>query len=227
MLNAPASKTKQSITQIAGRSIFSALVAITLLWSGNAQAIYLDFADFRGSESGHQAEISIDGYSITVSSRPTRFDLTISNSGLGVGCRGRSWRCRGNSRSQIDAEWNEQITITFNDGPVSLDRVLLSRLYRGEVAVIGAEALRTRVAGTGWRRGRSTAVVDMGGILVSEIRISARGWFSDLSVRGLVFDRATAVDVRPGPRPTHPVPEPHAALLFAVGLGVVASRRQR
>jgi len=198
---------------------------VVLLWSGSAQALYLDFADFQGSESGNRADINFDGTSISISSQPSRFDLTISNSGLGVGCTDGFWRCLSNSDSQIDAEWNEQITITFNDGPVAVESVILSQLYRGEVAVVGTEALRTTVEGTGWRRRSSTAVVDMGNVMASEITFSARGWFSDMSVRGIVFNRSASVGSVPGP--THPVPEPHAALLFIAGLGVVAARRGR
>ena len=232
---APRSATERNIrsSRAIGRAFYRAALAmavafaVVFVWSGSAQAIYLDFADYQGSESGNRANIEVDGTSITISSRPTRFDLTISNSGLGVGCTDGFWGCLSNSRSQIDAEWNEQITITFNDGPVSLERVVLSRLYSGEVAVVGTEAVDNTVEGSGWRRRTSTVAVDMGGALVSEITVSARGWFSDMSVRGLVFNRPGSLDSLPRPQPTSAIPEPTAALLFVAGLGVAASKRRR
>ena len=35
------------------------------------------------------------------------------------------------------------------------------------------------------------------------------------------------ITIRPEPRPTHPIPEPHAALIFAVGIGFAAIRLRR
>ena len=196
-----------------------AISAVGLLVAANAQAIYVDFADYQGAASGNRADIDVGGHSLTITSQPTRFDLSISRAGLGVSCTNGFWRCLTNSSTQIDAEWNEQITITFNDGPVVLNEVYLSRLYSGEVAVVEAGSFETAVRGRGgWWQNASNAAVGLGGIEVTEIVISARGWFSDVAVRGIDFDVY---------EPTNAIPEPQAALLFAAGLGLVALRRRR
>ena len=200
------------------RPIMLAALTAGLLAAANAQAIYVDFADYQGAASGNRADIDVGGYSLTITSQPTNFDLAISNAGLGVSCTNGFWRCLTNSSTQIDAEWNEQITITFNDGPVVLNEVFLSRIYRGEVAVVEAGAFETAVRGRGFRRHTTNAIVGLGGIEVTEVTISARGWFSDVAVRGIDFDVF---------EPTNAIPEPQAALLFAAGFGIVALRRRR
>ena len=195
------------------------VLAAGFLATTSAEAIYVDFADYQGAASGNRADIDAGGYSLTITSQPTRFDLSISRNGLGVSCTSGFWRCFTNSPTQIDAEWNEQITITFNDGPVVLNDVHLSRLYSWEVAVVANDDFTTAVRGRGgWWRRASNVVVGLGGIEVTEIAISARGWFSDVAVRGLDFDVF---------EPTTAIPEPHAALLFGAGIGLVALRRRR
>ena len=43
----------------------------------------------------------------------------------------------------------------------------------------------------------------------------------------LRFHPSDRVRVRPRPRPTQAIPEPHAALLFAAGIGIIASTTRR
>ena len=202
------------------RAIFCALVTFGMIFAGTAQAIYLDFAAYQGSESGNSADLMIGGQSVTVSSQPTRYDLRISRAGLGIRCTDTFEECSGNSDNQIDSEWLEQITITFNDGPVELNSVLLSRIYRNDIAIVSAGSESTEVRGSalGWWDWENAHVnLDMGGIVVSEITLTAFGQHSDYTVRAIDFNPRVV---------SSPIPEPHAALLFAVGMGVVASRRR-
>lgn len=209
----------------------SAAITLAVLCSTNAHALYIDFANYQGSESGHGAELIVGGYSITISSQPTDFDLTISSTGLGVACAGSSRNCRSNSRDQIDAEWNEQIRITFNDGPVVLNEVFYSRLYRGEVATIHTDdylgSVRGRGRGLGLFGRSGNTRLGMSGIGTTQFVVSTYGRFSDFSLRGIDFDVFESVTGQPEQQPTHPVPEPRAALLFVFGIGIVATRLRR
>ena len=205
------------------------MIAGAALASTQASALYVDFADFQGAESGNQASIEADGVSISITSNPSNFDLSISNSGLGVQCAGGFWACLGNQSNQIDAEWNESIVITFNDGPVVLNSVDLSRFHAREVALISTAGEGTAVRGSGFSERTGGRTVDLGGIVTDQLVVTTLGWFSDASLRGLDFDlidSQPSTPVRPtDPQPTTPIPEPTAAMLF--GAGLVATRLRR
>ncbi len=197
-------------------------VAALALGASQAQAIHVDFADYRGAASGSGATIEVGGVSLSISAQPSPFDLRINGAGLGVKCTHGFFRCLTNQSGQIDSEWNESIVITFDDGPVSLKSVALRKLFRGETAVVGMERRERVVHGS--RNGRAN--VSMAGVIVERLVFSARGWFSDFSVRGIEFDLIDGTTGGPRPAP-HPAPEPSAALLFAAGLAAVGARVRR
>ena len=212
------------------RLLLFALVASIMMIATSAQAIYVDFADYQGAEVGNETTIEVDGHSISISANPTRYDLSITDSGLGVACTDRRRNCRGNSSSQIDAEWRESIVITFNDGPVELTAVDLSSLYGGEVAVVQAEDFGVSVRGRGWSRRHSDRRVDFDELVTDQIIVSTWGWFSDASLQGIEFNAISGVDANvpiDQDPPISPVPEPGAALLFVAGLGAVGSVSRR
>lgn len=64
------------------------------------------------------------------------------------------------------------------------------------------------------------------GLHLGQILHSAREWVATHSSAGGEFPHWDGGDVRPGPVGSTPVPEPSAAILFAVGVGVVATRRR-
>ncbi len=137
-------------------------------------------------------DLDVDGFSLTVQSQNSRF-LPL-----------------------------EQLSITFNDGPVSLNSVdvlfpesggiVLADLM-GEVSMIGASEAGLVSIDGGGIQGTRVATLSFGrGIQIQRID------FDIVSVGG--------VDVRPRPTPTSPIPEPGAALLFSTGLGLVAFRQR-
>ena len=193
-----------------------------MLVTSSAHAIYVDFADYRGTDPGNSMTFEAGGQSITIAASPSDYDLRFTRSGAGVACTGSRLECFGNSSSQID--FNEEISITFNDGPVLLNSVELSRFYYGERAVLETDDTTTEVRGTGWRNRSGNRDVDFGGIVVTQLTISSRGWFSDAALRGLDFSLASAT-TGSGSNPSAPVPEPHAALLFGAGIALIAGRR--
>ena len=223
--------------KVRGAALAAALCALLVIPVSQAQALYLDFADFRGAESGNTADLTFEGLNISITSAPSDYDLTITRSGLGVRCTD-GWRdCLGNQRGQIDAEWGESIAVTFLDGPVVVNRVDFERIYWGEVALVDTDASDTTAAyGNGWggRRGRASA--DLAGVVTSQLVISSYRRFSDAALRGIDFDLVAGIDpvlpidpVRPvdPQRPTSPIPEPTSALLFGAGLATAGVVRRR
>lgn len=204
----------------------SLLVLSVMLIASSAQAVYVDFADYRGLTGSNPATIDASGYSITISAKPASHDLTFTRAGIGVSCNG-SWRhCWRNRPGQIGP--GENVTITFNDGPVLLNNVELSRFYLGEKALVTTDDESRLVRGLGWRNRSNNRLVDMGGILVSELTVTSRGWFSDVALRSIDFSLTGAVSGDPnGGGPSGAVPEPGAALLFGAGMLLTAVRRKR
>jgi len=118
----------------------------------------------------------------------------------------------------------QTVTITFSDGPVALDKITISSLFAGEVAVVTVGDQSVEMSGRVMRRGGS---VDMGGMVASQVTVTKTGWHSGLTVAGIRGDLSVG-PVVDGPGP--PVPEPSAALLFVVGMTVASAsgfRRDR
>ncbi len=193
-----------------------------------ASALYVDFADYQGQQSGSQANITAHGLSITIDSHPSDFNLSITDSGLGVECTAGFWGCFTNQPDQIDAEWQEAIIITFNDGPVALNSVDLSRIYSGEIALVATNSGGTAVMGSGYNEETARYTVDMDGVVADRFIVATWGWFSDASLQGMDFDLVaeSVVPVDPTPGPGSAIPEPSAALLFFAGIATVATRRR-
>ena len=203
-------------------------IAIVLLAASPALAVYVDFADHIGAQSGNTAKIVDDGLALTVTSYPTNFDLSITGSGLGVKCTSGFWHCLGNSSSQIDAEWGEAVKISFDHGPQSIEFIDLSKIFRGEVAVIAVDDSLEKVHGTSFRAKDANKRIDLGGVVATSITVTTRGWFSDVAIRGLkVAAGKPVVPIDPKPNPANPVPEPSAALLFGAAFAVIGTARRR
>ena len=204
-------------------STFMVLFSVMFV-TASAQAIYVDFADYSGLSPGSSMTFDADGQSITISATPSDYNLRFTSAGAGVSCTGSLAECFGNSSSQVD--YNEELTITFNDGPVLLNTVELSRFYYGERALIETDDSEQLVRGTGWRNRSGDREVDMAGIVVTKLTISSQGWFSDAAIQGFDFSLASAVTGQ-DQNPAGPIPEPHAALLFGAGIALTAARRGR
>jgi hypothetical protein len=114
----------------------------------------------------------------------------------------------------------EQLSITFNDGPVSLNSVdVLFANSRGLVLanLMGDFSVITA-------REPGVVSIDAGGIQGSQLGTLAFG--QGVQIQRIDFDIVVVggVDVRP--TPTSPIPEPGAALLFSSGLVLVAIRQR-
>lgn len=212
-------------------ALVAATSSILLLSVSQAHALYIDFADYRGAESGNAAELTFEGLSISITAAPSDYDLRITEAGLGVRCTDGFFSCLGNQGDQIDAEWGESISISFLDGPVVVNSVDFDEIFLGETAVVQADASPSvEVRGTAWRARDASASADLAGVVTSRLTISTSGLFSDTSVRGIDFDvlgdvgTVTPVDPQ---RPTSPIPEPASALLFAAGLATAGLARKR
>ena len=155
-----------------------------LLVASSAQAVYVDFADYEGQQSGNHASIvAPDGTNLEISAAPSDFDLAITSAGLGVQCNRSFWTCLTNQSNQIDAEWGEQITITFDEVTI-VNSVDLGLLFNGEIAVIGNTSI---VGENSYFTSNGDTTIDLGGISVTELTFSAQSLFSDFSIRGIDF----------------------------------------
>jgi hypothetical protein len=207
-----------------------ALAVSFVLAAGSAQAVTITFSDYAGSESGNSASISQDGYDLDITANPTDYDLTIGSEGLGVACSGSYWACYGNDPNEIDASHGESIHIDFGE-IVGLHDVELLNLYDGlflpdEEAQVGAGGVVVTVDGEDLFFGAGDVTVDFGGIATSYVSFTAVGpYYSDFSVKSLTLGRVGAGGPAGASGPA--VPEPGAALVFAVGLAVVGRRARR
>lgn len=200
-----------------------------LLAAGPVGAATITFSDYQGVESGNTASISQDGFSLQITANPSHYDLTIGSDGLGVACTDGFWSCLSNDPGEIDATHGESVVIDFGE-LVRLYDVDLLNLYSGgllpdERAAVEAAGVLVTVDGDDFLFGDGDASVDFGGILTSSVSFQAVGmYYSDFSVAAVTVGRAGAA----GPASGGPaVPEPGAALVFALGLVAVGSRARR
>ena len=164
------------------------LVSGLLLAASSSQALSVDLSSIGSGTTN----LDVDGFSLTVQSRNSRFVPL------------------------------EQLSITFNDGPVSLNSVdvlfpdgggiVLADLM-GEVSLIGA---------------REAGLVSIDGGGIQGTRVATLAFGRGVQIQRIDFDIVSVggVDVGPKPTPTSPIPEPGAALLFSAGLGLVAIRQR-
>jgi len=136
--------------------------------------------------------LDVDGYSLTVSASSSRF-LPL-----------------------------EQLSISFNDGPVSLNSIdVLFATGQGFVLanLMGDTALIYAQEGPG------VVTYDAGG--VQGTRIATLSFGRDIQIQSIDFDIVSVGGVGgQDPGPTSPIPEPGAALLFSAGLGLIALQRK-
>lgn len=114
----------------------------------------------------------------------------------------------------------EQLSITFNDGPVSLNSVdvffasrhgiVLANLM-GDVSVVTA-------------REPGLVSIDAGG--VQGTRIATLTFGRGVQIQSVDFDIVVVGGVDVKPTPTSPIPEPGAAMLFSAGLVLIAVRQR-
>jgi hypothetical protein len=114
----------------------------------------------------------------------------------------------------------ELVSVTFVDEPVALDSISLV-FSDSSTRILGnvmGEQMIIESTGPGLN------VVDMGGIEGQKVALAGFGGTS-LNLAGIEFNVAPVAGTVPV-SPGSPVPEPQAALLFSVALGVVAARRR-
>lgn len=118
----------------------------------------------------------------------------------------------------------EHVSIRFDDGPVALESIAFD--FEGQNASVFANVMGNvaRVRGTAdntarlhvdGRQGTTLGFTSLGS------RSRLRGLDLDFSPVGSPVGGATAS------RPSSPIPEPHAALLFGTGIAFVALRARR
>ncbi|MBW2501060.1 MAG: hypothetical protein JRF61_27570 [Deltaproteobacteria bacterium] len=114
----------------------------------------------------------------------------------------------------------EMMSITFVDEPVALDSISLhfSDSSTRILANVMGEMMLIESTGPG------TSVTDTGGIEGQKVALAGFGGTS-LNLEGIEFRLSESAGTAPV-NPGSPVPEPQAALLFSVALGVVAARRR-
>jgi hypothetical protein len=123
--------------------------------------------------------------------------------------------------SQTDSNWREAITLHIGREPIHLDWVASSGIDFGE---LGAGWVPTAMIGTPLRPSRSTGWLGMSG---GQAVGPSYDWDGDSAVQRLDFEVVLPPVRGDGPRPANPVPEPTAALLFSVGMTILATVRQR
>lgn len=116
----------------------------------------------------------------------------------------------------------KQLSITFNDGPVSLNSVDVLFPNRGGIVLANLMGDYSLISA----RAPGVVSIDAGG--VQGTRVSTLSFGRGVQIQRIDFDIVSVggVDVQPRPTPTSPIPEPGAALLFSAGLGLVAMRQR-
>jgi len=114
----------------------------------------------------------------------------------------------------------ELVSVTFVDEPVALDSISL--VFSDSSTRILANVMGEKMAIAS--PGPGLSVIDMGGIEGDRIALAGFGGTS-LNLSGIEFHVSSVGGVDPI-TPSSPVPEPQAALLFSVAMGVVAARRR-
>lgn len=116
----------------------------------------------------------------------------------------------------------EKVSITFNDGPVSLNSVDVLFPDRGGIVLASLMGDTTLISA------REAGLVRIDGGGVQGTRIATLSLGRGVQIQKIDFDLISVggVDVKPRPKPISPIPEPGAALLFSAGLGLVAIRQR-
>ncbi|MHA7837181.1 MAG: PEP-CTERM sorting domain-containing protein [bacterium] len=114
----------------------------------------------------------------------------------------------------------EHLSITFDDGPVGLNtvdlymqdaRALVIANLMGNVSLVQTTEAGPLTLAAGGIQGARSSFLSFGG---------------RSTILGLDFD-LVSVGGSTRVEPSSPIPEPHAALLFATGMGLVAIRRRQ